>query len=219
MEFDYDEKKCSRCQCLCIRLMAHLFHPANDSFSIKTRRRFHVTRETKIRQIHQTHPAHMPPWACGATHCGRSRPSDSFLSRSEWLDHAEGGQRASWLRGGVLSEWYGHVGPGVCLGDGQTEAEGVPSQGECGDALLRRMTPYLTWLIWIWTVGVATFRRDVCTSGRHLEGPLPSWVGNILERDWQLSALVIFSDNPALKIRGLIFLRKYHKLGFLLYFD
>ena len=30
------------------------------------------------------------------------------------------------------------------LGDGQTEAEGVPSQRERGDALLRRMLPYLT---------------------------------------------------------------------------
>ena len=39
---------------------------------------------------------------------------------------------------------YGRVGPGVCLGDGQTEAEGVPSQGGRGDALLRRMPPDLT---------------------------------------------------------------------------
>ena len=31
--------------------------------------------------------------------------------------------------GGVLSEGYGHGGPGVCLGDGKTEAEGVPSRG------------------------------------------------------------------------------------------
>ena len=31
--------------------------------------------------------------------------------------------------GGVLSEGYGHVGPGVCLGDGQTETERVSSQG------------------------------------------------------------------------------------------
>ena len=46
--------------------------------------------------------------------------------------------------GGVLSEGYGHGGPGVCLGDGQTEAEGVPSQGGRGDALLRRMLPHLT---------------------------------------------------------------------------
>ena len=45
------------------------------------------------------------------------------------------------------SEGYGHGGhggPGVCLGDGQAEAEGVPSQGGRGDALLRRMSPYLT---------------------------------------------------------------------------
>ena len=46
--------------------------------------------------------------------------------------------------GGVLSEGYGHGGPGGCLDDGQTEAEGVPSQGGRGDALLRRMPPYLT---------------------------------------------------------------------------
>ena len=38
--------------------------------------------------------------------------------------------------GRELSEGYGHGGPGVCLGDGQTEAEGVPSQGGRGDALL-----------------------------------------------------------------------------------
>ena len=46
--------------------------------------------------------------------------------------------------GGVLSEGYGHSGPVVCLGDGQTEDGGVPSQGGRGDALLRRMPPYLT---------------------------------------------------------------------------
>ena len=46
--------------------------------------------------------------------------------------------------GVVLSEGYGHDGPGVCLGDGQMEAEGVPSQGERGDALHRRIAPYLT---------------------------------------------------------------------------
>ena len=46
--------------------------------------------------------------------------------------------------GGVLSEGYGHGGPGVCLGYGQTEAEAVPSQGGRGDALLRRMPQYLT---------------------------------------------------------------------------
>ena len=46
--------------------------------------------------------------------------------------------------GGVLYEGYGHDGPGVCLGDGQTEAEEVPSQGGGDAALLRRMSPYLT---------------------------------------------------------------------------
>ena len=46
--------------------------------------------------------------------------------------------------GGVLSEGYGHGGPGVSLGDGQTEDEGVPLQGGRGDALLPRMPPHLT---------------------------------------------------------------------------
>ena len=45
---------------------------------------------------------------------------------------------------GVLSEEYGHGGPGVCLGDGQTEAEGLPPQGGRGNALLRRIRLYLT---------------------------------------------------------------------------
>ena len=46
--------------------------------------------------------------------------------------------------GRVLFEGYGHNGPGVCLGGGQTKAEGVSSQGGRGDALFRRMSPYLT---------------------------------------------------------------------------
>ena len=56
-----------------------------------------------------------PLWACGATPCGGSRPSDSFLLRSEGLDHAE-----KVVSGGDIYEGYGHGGPGVCLADGQT---------------------------------------------------------------------------------------------------
>ena len=45
------------------------------------------------------------------------------------LGHAEGAStRFMFASGGVLSEGYGHDGPGVCLGDGQTEAEGVRSK-------------------------------------------------------------------------------------------
>ena len=77
--------------------------------------------------------------------CGGSRPSDSFLPRSEGLDHDEGAPtRFMVASSGVLSEGYGHGGPGVCLGDGQTEAEGVTSQDGRGDALLQRLPPYLT---------------------------------------------------------------------------
>ena len=68
-----------------------------------------------------------------------------FLSRSEELDHGEGASTGFvFASGGVLSEEYGHDGFGVCLGDGQTEAEGVPSQGGRDDALLRRTPPHLT---------------------------------------------------------------------------
>ena len=45
---------------------------------------------------------------------------------------------------GVPFEGYGDGGSGVCVGDGQTDDEGVPSQGGRGDALFRRMAPYLT---------------------------------------------------------------------------
>ena len=46
---------------------------------------------------------------------------------------------------GVPTGGYGHGGPGACVGDCQTEAEGVSSQGGRGDASLLRMPPYLTW--------------------------------------------------------------------------
>ena len=48
--------------------------------------------------------------------------SISTLQRSH-ADQAEGASRGFMVAsGGVLSERYGHDGPGVCLGDGQTEA-------------------------------------------------------------------------------------------------
>ena len=59
------------------------------------------------------------------------------------LDHAKGLPACFVVApGGVLSEGYGRVGPGVCRSDGQTEVEGVPSQGGCGEALLRHMSPH-----------------------------------------------------------------------------
>ena len=94
-----------------------------------------IVRERQLRlyghvaRLHAEDPAHRIP----------------FLSRSEGLDHAERAPtRFMVASGGVLSEGYGHGGPGVCLGDGQTEAESVPSQGGRGVALLGRMPPYLT---------------------------------------------------------------------------
>ena len=75
----------------------------------------------------------------------RIPPIGLFLSRSEWLDHAEGASTGFMVASsGVLSKVYVHWGSGDCLGDGQTEAEVVPSQGGRGDALIWRMPPYLT---------------------------------------------------------------------------
>ena len=66
-----------------------------------------------------------------------------------------------------------HGGPGVCLGDGQTEAEGVLSQGGRGDALLRRMAPYLTspdqWEKSIDAIGIRI--RDVWAQNQALVTP------------------------------------------------
>ena len=68
--------------------------------------------------------------------------------RSEALGHAEGtSTRFMVASGGVLSEGYGNDRPGVCLGDGQTEAY-LKDMGITGLAsawaMVRRRP------IWIW---------------------------------------------------------------------
>ena len=62
------------------------------------------------------------------------------------------------------AEIHGHGGPGVCLGDGQMDAEGVPSQDGRGDALLRRMPPYLAWYT-VRTYQPVINGEDISTSG------------------------------------------------------
>ena len=69
--------------------------------------------------------AHMGLWRDSLR---RIPPIGYFLPTSEWLNHAEGASTGFMVASGsVLSEGYGHGGPGVCLGDGQTETEEVPS--------------------------------------------------------------------------------------------
>ena len=47
---------------------------------------------------------------------------DYFLPRSEWLDHVEWASTGFMVASGrILSEKYVHGGPGICLGDRQTE--------------------------------------------------------------------------------------------------
>ena len=68
-----------------------------------------------------------------------------FLQMGEWLGHAEGASPSLMVASGEApSEVYGHGGPGVSLGDGQTKAEEVLSQCGRGDTLFRRMPPYVT---------------------------------------------------------------------------
>ena len=72
----------------------------------------------------------------------RILPSDSVLMGSERLDHADGLSAFFEVAScAVLPEGYGHNWPGVCCAMAR---ERVPSQGRRGDALLRRMHPYLT---------------------------------------------------------------------------
>ena len=71
------------------------------------------------------------------------RIPDSFLPRSEWLDHVEVASTGFMVASdGVISAGYENKGPGVCLGVGETYAEGVPSQGGRGDAQIRRKRRY-----------------------------------------------------------------------------
>ena len=57
----------------------------------------------------------------------------------QWADHfvANGQQVDQHLKERLM-------GPGICLGDGQSEALGVPAESGHSDTLLRRMLPYLT---------------------------------------------------------------------------
>ena len=68
-----------------------------------------------------------PLRTCGGTLYRGSRPSDTFSTASEGLGHAEGPPACYVVASGrVLSEGYRYGGLGVCLGDGQTEAEEIP---------------------------------------------------------------------------------------------
>ena len=57
-----------------------------------------------------------------------------------------GQPRASWLQqvDRHLKEMGIGIRPGICLGDGQMEAPGVPAESGRSDALFRHMLPHLT---------------------------------------------------------------------------
>ena len=99
----------------------------------------------------------------------QSRPSESFLSRSEWMDHAEQASTGLMVTSpGFLVERYGHGVPGVCLSDCQTEAERWRYAGDGGVVvLLLRMLPHLTLsdlLLWSWSsYEVFSFSRFLFT--------------------------------------------------------
>ena len=84
-----------------------------------------------------------PLRVCGASPSG-VLPFPVFLGTRR-MDHAERPPECFMVAsGGVLSEGYGHDEPRVCLGDGQTEAEGVPRWTRRRDAPVYVLTHDLT---------------------------------------------------------------------------
>ena len=85
----------------------------------------HVRGWNRVRTTHKRPPkgnvCHLWPvrmwnFFLGATLSRGSHPSDSLLSRSEGLGHVEWASTDFMVASGrVLSEGYGHDGPGVCL--------------------------------------------------------------------------------------------------------
>ena len=73
-------------------------------------------------------------------------PAHQILSARESCEWRRpmGRPCASWLQ--QVDQYLKEMGdgPGICLGDGQTEAPGVPAESGRRDALLWRMLPYLT---------------------------------------------------------------------------
>ena len=67
----------------------------------------------------------------GATPCGGSRPQDSFSPLCGWLDHADRAPTGFMVALiGVPSEGYGHDGPVVYLGVGQTKPKKYRHKGD-----------------------------------------------------------------------------------------
>ena len=81
-------------------------------------------------------------------------------------------------------EGYGHGEPGVCLGDCQTEVEGVASQGGRSDALLRRMPPYLAWPGQCWLSSVPESNMAAQNLPRFLYPRHSNWTFSINLRCW-----------------------------------
>ena len=75
-------------------------------------------RQAATGHLHSSRASIAPIWACSATPYRGSRPSNPGLSGSGGQNHAEAPPSCIVVAsGGVLSEGYGHGGPGVCLGD------------------------------------------------------------------------------------------------------
>ena len=120
-----------------------------------------VLRETGLRQVTCIVRERQLRFSGSVGDFLRRIPSTgSFVVEIRGLVHAVGASARFMFASGILSEGYGHGGPGVVLGDGQMEAEGVPSQRGRGDAMLRCMLPYPTW-------------PDMCL--RSVSPPTTSW--------------------------------------------
>ena len=70
---------------------------------------------------------------------------DSFSEGVSWLDEANGPTKCLVAAAGWFASQGDGDGPGICLGDVQTESTGVLVESGRSDALLRCMLPYQTW--------------------------------------------------------------------------
>ena len=74
-----------------------------------------------------------------------SSSPDSLSEGASWVEEANGPTTCLVVAAGWSASQGDGDGPGICLGDGQTEAPGVLAESGHSGALLWRILPYLTW--------------------------------------------------------------------------
>ena len=102
-----------------------------------------LLREAGLRQVTcMVGVRQMPVYGHVARFPAKDPPTRTILTESMGLEYDESPAMCFVVASnGVLSKEYGCCGPGVCLGDDQTEAGGVPSESGGSETLLLLMPP------------------------------------------------------------------------------